>query len=122
MSRPTRSSHGLTPCPTCRRHVVAAERPSQTSCPFCATSKVRGRGSLLAASILALGLTACGGADDGPPPDDAQTEETGGGESTPPENADNSGDAPPDDSPPDDDRYDEGDENRAVALYGVAPE
>ncbi len=96
-----------------------------TVCPFCPSPRVRGRGGLLAASILALGLTACGGAesDDGAPPDEThQTEDTGGGEAAPPEDGDE--EPPPEEVRPEDQesRFDDGDDNRAVALYGVAPE
>jgi hypothetical protein len=41
----------LVACGTCRRHVQP-----EAACPFCLA---RGRGRLIAASLLALGLTGC---------------------------------------------------------------
>lgn len=67
------SSSGFTKCAQCGVHIKASE-----PCPFCAqqASEARrpGRGSLLAASLLSVGLVAgCDDEDDPEPvPDDAQ--------------------------------------------------
>ena len=111
MSKPTKSRHGLTRCTVCRAHIEAAERPSQTDCPFCGANLHRsrgrilptGRGGILAASLLAFSATACGGGDD-----------ASDGDTTVEPGDDTSGDDGYSDTPPDD--------NGAVAEYGIPPD
>lgn len=43
---------GLTPCPSCQRHIRDDER-----CPFCQAP----RAGVIAATVLAVGAAACGG-------------------------------------------------------------
>ncbi len=73
-SLPIRSVEGLTRCPRCRRHIVAAETPQRSTCPFCARSNqvVRAaKGVAIASSIFALGCTS---AAEAPPPEEAPAE------------------------------------------------
>lgn len=117
MSLPRRSRDGLTRCPACRAHIVAAERPSETVCPFCGANQHRtrirlapvGRGGILAASLLAFGAMGCGGGgtSDGDTSVSSDDGTTGGDDGT-------GGDDQYDDQPPDD--------SRAVAEYGIAPD
>ncbi len=51
-----RSQEGLTRCGTCRRHVVAGDRPSATRCPFCeGRAPLSFRGAALAGSLVMVG-------------------------------------------------------------------
>jgi len=137
MAKPKKSRHGLTRCTVCRSHIEAAERPSETDCPFCGANLHRsrgrllptGRGGILAASLLAFSATACGGGDE--PADDDTTVEPGDDTSG---GNDNTGDDGYDDTPPDDpgpvaeygippDAYDDGgDDPPDEPMYGVPPE
>ena len=122
MHKPIKSRHGLTRCGACRAHIHAAERPSATVCPFCGanllsgramSSLPSGRGGLLAASLFAMSMAGCGGADtshtDEPTVDDGTASDDG----NPNTNGDGQGDDQYADDPPDD--------NAPVAEYGVAP-
>lgn len=117
MQKPIKSRSGLTRCPSCRAHVHAAARPSETVCPFCgaivgsgAARVVRaaGRGGVLAASLLAL--SACNGSAETSSPEQNTNQPvvepgSGGSESTDAE-----------------DEYErEADDPVAVEAYGVAP-
>ena len=82
MSKPIKSRHNLTRCSICRAHIEAGDRPSTTECPFCGANLhmsrgrawLPGRGGVLAASLLAFTVTACGGADETSGSDDTTTE------------------------------------------------
>lgn len=70
------SKHGLSGCPSCGQHVKLEDVWRETVCPFCNTlitkpTKARafpGRGGLLAASLLSVGLIGCD-KDPDPSPD-----------------------------------------------------
>lgn len=81
MDRPTRSRHGLTRCRACRAHIHTADRPSDTTCPFCGENQLGipraqargtilavGRGGLLAAGLMAFSAMGCGGSEEAPTP------------------------------------------------------
>lgn len=123
MTLPIKSRHGLTRCGVCRAHIQAGERPSETDCPFCGANLLRGgpaitrptgRGGVLAASLLAFGLTACG-ADEPPaqldPAPIGAEEPTAGDPADPAEPTGTDGFAP-----------DQAPEPNAVAEYGARPE
>lgn len=148
MSKPTKSRHGLTRCTVCRAHIEAAERPSETDCPFCGANLHRsrgrvlptGRGGILAASLLAFSATACGGGDDASDGDttvEPGDDTSGGNDNAGNDNGgnDNAGDDGYDDTPPDDpgpiaeygmppDQYEGGavDDSPDEPMYGVPPE
>ncbi|MFK7988538.1 MAG: hypothetical protein AB8I08_21140 [Sandaracinaceae bacterium] len=116
MSLPIKSRHGLTRCSVCRTHIQAADRPSDTNCPFCGANLHRGgarithaatRGGVLAASLLAFSLTACGGGDEPADEDPSTQTDNSGGE-----------------TPGGDDQYsdDPADDPNGVAEYGVSPD
>ncbi|MFK7988537.1 MAG: hypothetical protein AB8I08_21135 [Sandaracinaceae bacterium] len=121
MTLPIKSRHGLTRCGVCRAHIQAAERPSETDCPFCGANLLRGgprltrpsgRGGVLAASLLAFGLTACG-AEEAPVPDPAPIAAE--------EPADPAAD-PAADPVADDFEPTPAEDNAAVAEYGARPD
>lgn len=133
MTKPIKSTHDLTRCTACRAHIRAADRPSGTHCPFCGAnvrtgraliSLPRGRGSLLAASLLALSASGCGGGQAATEPADTTTEPRETEPSTDP--ADTTAE-PSDPSanqnqePPDQFEPQPADDNNAVAEYGVVP-
>ncbi|MCA9661805.1 MAG: hypothetical protein KC486_25930 [Myxococcales bacterium] len=132
MSKPIRSREGLTRCAACRAHIHAAERPSETECPFCgatlrdATPRrpvISGRGGLLAAALFAFGATACGGGEAADEDTTVEPEDTSGGDDAIDDGADDGADdGIADDGS--DDGYDEdgSDGPPAVALYGVPPQ
>ncbi len=115
MTLPRKSRDGLTRCPACRAHVVAAERPSLTVCPFCGANQHRathrlapiGRGGVLAASLLAFTAVGCGAGSGDDDTSVSSDDGSSGGD-------DGAGDDRYSDDPPDD--------NTAVAEYGVAPD
>lgn len=117
MQKPIKSVHDLTRCTACRAHIRAADRPSQTDCPFCGanlhTGRARitlptGRGTLLAASLLAF--SACGGGQsEASEPTDTTVE--------PSDPSANQNQDPPDQYDPE-----PADDHNAVAEYGVSPD
>ncbi len=138
MSLPIKSRHGLTRCTVCRAHIQAGDRPSDTDCPFCGANLLRGgsritqattRGGVLAASLLAFSLTACGGGDEPVEPDPSTQSDNTGGET--PSGDDQYSDDPADDpngvaeyGMPADDQYSDepAEDPNMVAEYGVSPD
>jgi predicted RNA-binding Zn-ribbon protein involved in translation (DUF1610 family) len=118
MTKPIKSLHDLTRCTACRAHIRAADRPSQTDCPFCGanlhTGRARialpaGRGTLLAASLLAF--SACGGGQsEASEPTDTTTEPAG----DPSDPSANQNQEPQDQYAPE-----PADDHNAVAEYGM---
>jgi predicted RNA-binding Zn-ribbon protein involved in translation (DUF1610 family) len=135
MTTPVKSVHDLTRCTACRAHIRAAERPSATECPFCGANLrsgqprialPSGRGSMLAASLLAL--SACGGGQTAPEPitDDTASEpaETSAIESEPaPEPVEPAGENEVQNDVAEPDEYAEepADEMAPAPRYGLAP-
>ena len=121
MQKPIKSTHDLTRCTACRAHIRAAERPSSTDCPFCGANLhtgralitlPTGRGTLLAASLLAF--SACGGGQsEASEPTDTTVEPT----DTTAEPADPSANQNQD--PPDQYDPEPADDHNAVAEYGA---
>ena len=117
MSNPIKSRQNLTRCSVCRAHIEAGARPSTTECPFCGANLhlsrgrawLPGRGGILAASLLAFSVTACGGGDDAATDDTTvePTDDTSGN--------DQGGDDPADDQYAED----PADDNTSVAEYGM---
>ncbi|MBX3268917.1 MAG: hypothetical protein KF729_01570 [Sandaracinaceae bacterium] len=114
MPLPPRSSDGLTVCPACRAHVVAASRPSVTVCPFCGANQHAdrarrlagvGRGGLLAASLVAWSASGCGSPDARDDDTTVSSDDGAGG-----------------DDAAGGDGYQDAPDYGPVAEYGVAPE
>lgn len=112
MTKPIKSRHGLTRCCACRAHIRAAATPSATVCSFCGANlhagpaeahTPRGRGGILAASLLAFSAVGCGAQQAGDDPADTtvSADDGAGGDQYDPEPAD---------------------DNAAVAEYGVSPD
>lgn len=131
MTLPIKSRHGLTRCPSCRAHIQAGATPSTTACPFCgatlhsAPASVaisRGRGGLLAASLLAFGAAGCGGSQ---AQDESATEST---QSDTSGSIDTSATTETSESESDNTNNEDAEEtatpgdNTAVAAYGGAPD
>lgn len=80
------SKQGLSGCPSCGQHVKLESAWRETVCPFCDTlitkaAKQRafpGRGGLLAASLLSVGLVGCDSEDPEPVNDAGNTTDGGG--------------------------------------------
>lgn len=61
------SKHGMSGCPQCGQHIKLNDDWRETVCPFCETQITRplkarafpGRGGLIAASLLSVGLVGC---------------------------------------------------------------
>ena len=108
-----RSRDGLTRCTRCRRHVVAGDTPSSTSCPFCDSSPLRA-GDALRSTALAglLGLAACGGPNNAETvPTTEPTTESESGTTTTTEVEQEEGD----------EFAESPDDNTAVDIYGAPP-
>ena len=122
MSLPIKSRQNLTRCAACRAHIVAADAPSATECPFCGANLHRdrgarwlpsGRGALLAASLIGFSASACGGGQ--PAEDDSNSSVSSGDEPV-------ASDEPTGDDGSGDDQYDPdpADDGAGIAEYGVA--
>ena len=118
MAKPIKSRQGLTRCSVCRAHIEASDRPSTTDCPFCGANLhlsrgrvwLPGRGGILAASLVAFTVTACGAGDDTSSDDDTTVQQDD--------------DTSADDTATSDDQFgdDPADDNMAVAEYGISPD